>query len=126
MITRTQPSTQKAAASFLILAGAGIVVQILGGADYPPIPPGLVILLVAAALMWFVSKTWAVAVATIATTFITVGGVIAPNLREQLSDLDATLTFIGSLVQVVGLLGALAFSAMSLRARFSTREARTE
>jgi hypothetical protein len=38
------------AAVALVAAAAGIGIQILGGADYPTVPPGAIILLVAAAV----------------------------------------------------------------------------
>lgn len=42
----------------LVAAGAGIVTQILSGIDFPTVPPGLFILLVPAALIWFVPWRW--------------------------------------------------------------------
>jgi hypothetical protein len=35
----------------LVVAAAGIVIQIASGADYPTVPPGLIILLAAAVLV---------------------------------------------------------------------------
>jgi hypothetical protein len=108
-------SSRRVAGIFLVLAAVGIEIQIVGGADYPTVPPGLIILLVAAIIMFFVRPVWAVAVAAVATVFISVGGVVAPNLREQLGDAGMTLVFAGSVVQVIGLLGALAMLVPALR-----------
>jgi hypothetical protein len=107
----------------LLLAAAGILVQIAGGADYPAVPPGLVILVVAAALVLLVPGRWALGLAALAAVFISVGGVVAPNLRRQLGDLGQTLTFIGSVTQVIGLVTALVFCALAIREAFSRRVA---
>jgi len=115
----TASRARTSAAAGLGLAAVGIAAQIAGGADYPPVPPGLVILSVAAGLMLLTRHRWPLVVATAAAVFISVGAVAAPNLREQLTDLDEPLVFAGSGVQVVGLLTALIFSAASLREVFS-------
>jgi hypothetical protein len=91
----------------LLLAAIGIVVQIAGGANYPTVPPGLIILLVAAAITWLAPWRWAGFVALAATLFLCVGALIAPNFRDQLSDPGQTVQFIGSLIQAAGLVVAL-------------------
>lgn len=114
---------RRATAVALALAAVGIELQILGGADYPTVPPGLLILLAAAAVMFLTRKVWAIGIAAFATLFISIGGVVAPNLREQLTDSTSSLVFVGSLVQIVGLVAALALFSPALRAAVKRRSA---
>jgi hypothetical protein len=95
------------AGSGLLLAAIGIPVQIAGGANYPTVPRGLIILLVAAGIVWLAPWRWAGFVALAATLFLCVGALISPNLRDQLSDPSRTVLFIGSLIQTAGLVVAL-------------------
>jgi hypothetical protein len=93
----------------LILAALSIPIQIAGGVNYPVVPPGLLILAAAAALILFVPRWWALGLATLATAFLSFGGVLAPNFRRQLGDPGAVVTFVGSVLQVIGLVVALIF-----------------
>ena len=120
----TRDNGRRLAGAGLILAAIGIVLQIAGGADYPVVPPGLIILVVAALLALFAPWGWAVLLAAVATLFLSVGGVIAPNLREQISDPGAFLTFLGSLVQAAGLVVALAGFAVIVGRRRSVASVR--
>lgn len=112
---------RRAAAASLGAAAAGIELQILGGAEYPTIPPGVLILLGSAAMAIFVKSRWGLLLASTATLFISIGGLVTPNLREQLRDQDAALVFAGSALQVVALVGALVFCAFGLRESFGQR-----
>lgn len=114
---------RRAAGTFLVVAAVGIELQILGGADYPRIPPGLLVLLAAAGLVLFVSARWALVTATVATAFITVGGIVTPNLRDQLLEPGDALAFVGSAVQAAALVGALASCGLALGAAFGRRPA---
>lgn len=102
----------------LVLAAAGIVVQITGGAKYPAVPPGLLILVAAAALVLLAPWRWALVLAAAATAFISVGGVLAPSFRQQLGAPGETVTFVGSVTQAVGLVLALVFCAVAIREAF--------
>lgn len=63
---RTRPRATAATAAALVTAAVGIVVQILSGADYPAVPPGIAILLAAAAFVWFAPWRWCPAVGALA------------------------------------------------------------
>jgi uncharacterized membrane protein len=92
----------------LVVAAAGIVIQIASGADYPTIPPGLIILLAAAGLVALATRwRWTTIVAVIVSLFLLIGGVLAPQAREQLSDPTQVGIFIGTLIQVLALVVAL-------------------
>lgn len=123
---RAMSRVRRAAATGLGLAAVGIATQIAGGADYPPVPPGLVILSGAAVVMLVARRRWPLVVATAAAAFISVGAVVTPNLREQLGDLGEPLVFVGSGVQVAGLLVTLVFSAASLGEAFRGGQPETQ
>lgn len=65
------PATTTIAA--LIVAAAGVVVQIVGGVDYPTVPPVMFILLIPAALLYFGRWRWAAVPAVLAGLFLTLG-----------------------------------------------------
>ncbi|MFF5175764.1 hypothetical protein ACFY3U_24485 [Micromonospora sp. NPDC000089] len=110
----THSPARRAAGGALLVAALGIVVQIVGGADYPTVPPGLLILTAAALAFLLAPWRWAVVLAAAATLFISVGGVLAPNFREQLGDPGDALVFAGSLVQAAALAVALLFAVVAL------------
>lgn len=57
----------------MVVAAAGVVVQIAAGYGYPPVPPVFFILLIPAALMFFGRWRWTPAVAILAGLFLTLG-----------------------------------------------------
>lgn len=122
-MTITTSIPRRAAAGCLAAAAVAIELQILGGADYPTVPPGLIILAVAAVLVLLPTPRWTLALATVATAFISIGGVVAPNLRDQLAEPGDALAFAGSALQVVALLGALLCCALGLREAFGRASA---
>jgi hypothetical protein len=91
------------------LGAVGIVLQILGGWDYPVVPPGLLITLAAGGVA-VVPMRWAPAVSALAGGFLTVGFVLVGDLARLVGDENALVTAgkWGQLVGVVcGLLAAL-------------------
>ncbi len=68
----------------LLLATIGIVIQIVSGVDFPTVPPGLIILLVAAALVAFGPWRWTPVGGIVVGLFLLVGffasGQIGPRL----------------------------------------------
>lgn len=119
-------NVRRAVATSLAVAAVGIELQILGGADYPTVPPGLLILLGAAAVMFFARQVWAIGIAAIATLFISIGGIAAPNLRQQVTDSGSSLVFVGTIVQIIGLVGALVLFVPVLREAFKRRDSATQ
>jgi hypothetical protein len=104
----TNVGSRRVAGAGFLLAAVSIPMQIAGGVNYPVVPPGLIILLLAVAIIWFAPWRWAGFVALAATLFLCFGAVAAPNFREQLGDPGDTLAFAGSIVQVIGLVVGLA------------------
>lgn len=71
--------------SALLVATAGVVVQIVSGVDYPPVPPVFFIQLVPAAFVYFGRWRWTAALAVVAGLFLTVG-LFASGVAGRLVD----------------------------------------
>ena len=103
----------------LVVAAAGIMIQYVSGVDYPTIPPGPIILLVAAAVVAFGPWRWSPVVGLVTAVFVSIGGVIATivgnGFTPQLSDPSAVGGFAGTLVQIAGLVIALAAGIVAAR-----------
>jgi hypothetical protein len=63
----------KVTVAALLVAAAGFAIQIVSGVDVPTVPPGLVIMLVAAALVAFGPWRWTPVVGMIVGLFLLVG-----------------------------------------------------
>lgn len=120
--TGTGRTTRSVAVAALLAASAGIVVQILGGADYPTVPPGLLLLLAAAGLLALRNR-WAPLLGVLITAFISFGAVVTPNIRNQLADPSAMGVFAGTVIQTMGLVAGLlaGLATASSRMRRTTR-----
>ena len=95
-------TVQKLAVGGLTVAAAGIVVQMLGGADYPAVPPGALLLLAAAAL-FAIPTRWTPLVGLLIPLFLSIGAVVTPNMRDQLGEPSKAGVFTGTVIQLVGL-----------------------
>jgi hypothetical protein len=123
----TSTTVRKMAGSGMVLAALSIPVQIAGGADYPTIPPGLIILAAAAAVTLFVPWRWAPVIGFVLNAFISVGGALAPNMRDHLSHPGDVVAFIGTVLQIIGLvIGVLYGAAAILEAVRSGRGTHTQ
>lgn len=67
------PPASKLTVTALLVAAAGFVIQIVSGVDVPTVPPGLVILLVAAGLVAFLPWRWIPVVGAAVGLFLLVG-----------------------------------------------------
>lgn len=100
----------------LVTAAAGIVLQIASGAEYPTVPPGLIILLAAAGLVALATRwRWTIIVGVIVSLFLLVGGALAPQARGQLGDPRQVGVFIGTLLQLLALVIALVAGVVATR-----------
>lgn len=105
----------------LLLAALGLVIQIVSGVPgFPPVPPGPIILVVAAALVAFAPWRWAPVVGLAATLFLTVGLIVSwptSGAVERLGNPAAVGPFIGTVLLLVGLLVALVAGATATARR---------
>ena len=100
----------------LVTAAAGIVLQIASGAEYPTVPPGLIILLAAAGLVALATRwRWTIIVGVIVSLLLLVGGALAPQARDQLGDPRQLGVFIGTVLQLLALLIALVAGLVATR-----------
>jgi hypothetical protein len=109
----------------LLAAAVGIVIQIAAGVDYPAVPPGLLMLFVAAGLVAFGPWPWVSFIGVIVPLFLFVGGIIAPTGRDNLADPGDFGQFAGTLIQLVAVAVALTAGLLALREWRNRRAART-
>jgi hypothetical protein len=113
-------------AAGLAVAAAGIMIQYVSGVDFPTIPPGPIILLVAAAVVVFGPWRRAAAVGLVAAAFVSLGGAIATiagnGFSETLGDPGEVGGFVGAVVQLAGLMIALPAGVVAVRG-FASRAA---
>ncbi len=116
---RSSTRTRTALAGGLVLAAAGLIVQILTGVPgFPLIPPGPIILLGAAAVVVWWRWRWAPAVGLLAALFLAVGGVLEGSVFERLAAPAAVGPFAGSAILLLGLAVAILAGVAALaRAR---------
>jgi hypothetical protein len=122
---RTWSAAGKLNVAGLVAAAAGIVIQIASGADYPTVPPGLIILLAAAGLVALGARwRWTTIVGVVVPAFLLVGAVVASQARDQLGDPGQVGVFVGTVVQLlataVALVAGVAAAWRSYRHRTNT------
>ena len=93
----------------LVLAAAGILIQIAAGVDdYPRIPPGAILLGAAALIVGFGTRWWwTPLVAVVLCAVIIVGAIVTEGTRDRLADPGEIGPFLGTLIQVIGLILAV-------------------
>jgi len=90
----------------LLVAAAGFVVQIVSGVDVPTVPPGLVIMLVAAGLVAFLPWRWTPVIGTAVGLFLFVG-FFASGAVGNLLDASQGGVFIGAWIQFLAVIVAV-------------------
>lgn len=100
-----------------LAAGAlGIVIQRIAGVAMPAIPPGLVLLVGAAALVAATKGRWAPAIGAL-VALSEIAGVAIVGVYQRLFDLDEPLVAAGTWVRVVGIVVAFAAGVVATAAR---------
>jgi hypothetical protein len=113
---RGLPAAGKLTVAGLVTAAGGIVLQIASGAEYPTVPPGLIILLAAAGLVALATRwRWTIIVGVIVSLFLLVSGALAPQARDQLGDPRQLGVFIGTVLQLLALVIALVAGVIATR-----------
>jgi peptidoglycan/LPS O-acetylase OafA/YrhL len=97
----------------LALLTPSIVGRITAGADYPAVPPGIVIPVVAAALLAWRPNRWTAGLALAVGLFIGVGAVVTPDTGDHLSS-DDSLLIASAPVELLALAGMVVAGAVSV------------
>jgi hypothetical protein len=96
----------------LVVSAAGIPIQIIGGWDYPVVPPGMLILL-AAGLAALLPVRLAPVVTLVAGGFILVGFFVVGDIANMFGSQNALVT-VGKWVQMTALVVGVAAAVGSL------------
>jgi hypothetical protein len=107
----------KTIAMALLIAAAGVVMQIIAGAPYPPVPPVFFILLVPAALIAFSRWQWAPVVPLLAGLFLT-RGLFTSGAYKRLLQASNWGDSMGLWIQSVAVLLAIILSMQSIMRQF--------
>jgi hypothetical protein len=93
----------------LFAAVAGMIVQIIAGVDYPAVPPGPIILGVVGIALFATFNRWVALAGVAAPLFIVVGGAVEGSSWGRLAHPGEFGPFLGTALQWIGLVGAIAF-----------------
>ncbi|SCF27667.1 hypothetical protein [Micromonospora mirobrigensis] len=101
----------------LVVAALGVLVQFLVGVPgFPAIPPGPIILGVAAIVVLALPRRrWPLVVGLVAAVFVTGGGLIEGSVWGRLADPATFDVWSGAVLQWSGLLVALISGALAVR-----------
>jgi hypothetical protein len=111
----------KLVATGLIIAATGILLQISAGVASPAVPVGAIILLAVVGLIVARVWSWASTLGGILPIFILIGAFIAPGLGTRLSNPSNLGPFVGTVLQMSGLILAIIAGAIATF-RHSTRQ----
>ena len=116
LLTRGSQSTVAA----LLVAAAGFAIQIVSGVDVPTVPPGLVILLVAAALVAFAPWRWMPIVGVVVGLFLLVG-FFASGAVVSLLEPSQLGVFLGAWVLFLAVTVAVVTGIVAVSQNYRTR-----
>ena len=100
-------SASKVTVAALLVAALGFAIQIFSGIDVPTVPPGLVILVVAATVVALLPWRWVPVVGTFAGLFLFVG-FFASGALSNLLDPSRFGVLVGAWIQFLALIVAVA------------------
>jgi hypothetical protein len=104
----------------LLVAALGFAIQIFSGVEVPAVPPGLVILLVAAGLVAFLPWRWAPAIGAFVGLFLFVG-FFASGAVAVLLDPARPGVLVGAWLQFLALVAAIATGIAATTRNYGTR-----
>lgn len=100
----------------LIVAAAGILIIFAAAPDrFPSVPPGPIILGVAAGIVALAPGRWTPAIGAVVPLVILVGSIVTGEVVDLLSDPENAGALIGGVTQLLALLAAIATGAMATR-----------
>lgn len=117
---KTQPIRSRPTwftAEALLVAAAGILIQIASGAEYPAIPPGLVILIGAAGLVISARWRWTPVAGVLVGVFLLIG-LFASGRAPDLLDPSVPGDALGLWMQVIALLVAIVAGIAATRGNY--------
>ena len=125
----SSPSASKVTLAALLVAAAGFVIQIASGVDVPTVPPGLVIMLVAAGLVAFLPWRWTPVIGTAVGLFLFVG-FFGSGAVGNLLDPSRLGVLIGAWIQflavIVAVVAGIVATVQNYRSRTSIVEDQPE
>jgi len=106
-------------ASAMVVAIVAIIWQIAAGVDYPPVPPGPILLAVAVVAAVFVRASWARVVGVVVPLFLLVGGTIASIADDDnaLRHAGDASPFVATVLELAAVAVALVAGVRALRDR---------
>ncbi len=114
------PRASQLTVAALLVAAAGFVIQIVSGVVVPTVPPGLVILLVAAASVAFAPWRWMPVVGVVVGLFLLVG-FFASGAVVSLLEPSQLGVFLGAWVQFLAVIVAVATGIVAVSQNYRTR-----
>lgn len=115
----------KVTVAALLVAAAGIVIQIVSEVDFPTVPPGLIILLVAAGLVAFGSWRWTPVVGAFVGLWLLIGFFLSGE-ASRLLDLSQLGGFAGLWVQLLAVIVAVVAGIFATIHNFRAQTQREE
>ena len=91
----------------LLLGAIGIFVQKAGGVNYDTVPPGAIIFVVGALLVLALPWAWVPWLGVLVSVFMVVGFIANPDSLTRLGHPGDFLAFLGTWIQVIGVVAAL-------------------
>jgi len=113
-------SSDKLTVTALLVAATGFVIQIVSGVDVPTVPPGLVIMLVAAGLVAFLPWRWMPVVGAAVGLFLLVG-FFASGAVGSLLEPSQLGVFVGAWVQFLAVIVAVVAGIATTIQNYRTR-----
>lgn len=91
----------------LLIAAVGIFLQKAGGVNYPAVPPGAIIFIVGALLVLALPWAWVPLLGVLIGLFMVVGFAANSDSLVRLGHPGEFLAFLGTWIQVIGVVAAL-------------------
>ena len=104
----------------LLVTAAGIAILYVSGGEMPVVPPGFVMLLIAAGLVAWGPWRWT-PIAGIVAALAEAGGFFGSGSAANLFDLGEVGIFAGTWVRLVGIVLALVYSIVATKLAFTKK-----
>ncbi len=119
--TRLSPGSKLTIIGLVVAAAAISTLFATNSVAVPPIPVGPILLLVVAGLVALGPWRWTPVVGVVLSFAILVGAFIAPGLFDRLNSPAQVGGFVGTWVQMLGLITAIVAGAIATMQNYQTR-----